>query len=370
LIGKPLAAISLLCAVTTSLVSAQTPPAELWENDDTWILEVRAAGYNNYFLVRLTITELDEHRWSLGFLPVTAAPDGLRRKWHVVAVSKTTGSPLQAWSEDEAITVEHVDNASFVTGTPYGVPLEWLNANELPEGTLELGGKRTVTINKRTEGNKYLLEMIVMQDDVEQLRVQQTWVIGEKWWHNYERRVNGEVVLSARLLDPEAVKCKEADNGETAIIYSQQPVIARDPRLKGRIELIASHPKVEDVLNMLKSETGVKLTIDPALADKPPDLGDIELHSAVCWSVMNYVAARYPIETVWQKTEDGYALVVAPAKNEQPSWRQRWRSLAVIVGMPIVGVLGGALGFMLLRRSRKMAGQDASGQSPTPAMVN
>jgi hypothetical protein len=350
LIGKALAAVTLLCSVESSQALAQSPPADLWEDKDSWSLEVKPSD-NNVYLVRLTITELDEQRWSLGFFPASGAPEGLHSLWHVVTVDKRTGFPELAWSEDDFhIKIEQVDKASFVTGIVDGVPLEWLNANELPEGKLSLRGKRTVEISKRTEGDKYLLEMIVMDGDVEQLRVLQTWVNGEKWWHSYERRVKGELVLSARLLDVDAVKGKEADSGETAISYSQRPVIALDPRLKGRVELIARHPKVEDVLGILSSETGLKLSIDPDLAEKPPDLGEIELHSAVCWSVMNYIAVRYPVETAWRKSEDGYVLMAVPSTNEQPSWWKRIRVLLILAGSPLLAILGTAAGIVMLRR--------------------
>jgi hypothetical protein len=83
---------------------------------------------------------------------------------------------------------------------------------------------------------------------------------------------------------------------------------------------------------------------------------------------MNYIAARYPEGTHWEKTAEGYQLSVGPPK-QTPSFWWRLRRVAVITGVLLNAMLASAVGFALLRRSRKLAPQPVSaGEALGPAV--
>jgi hypothetical protein len=263
----------------------------------------------------------------LRFYP-TGGSEELKSKGHCVVLDKSTGYIVRAYREDDKspIDLEKTRVGSFVTTAPMGLPIEWFNGKELPQGKLEIEGtKRTIEIRKEDRpDNRYLLEMIVSEEGKEVLRVRQEWVNGAKWWRSYERVVNDKVVMSATLFTPPPPPNTSSApaNGSSSTPSKTRKVddtpLFQDQRLSPNVKAVyPNHPKLEELLPVLSEGTGLKITVHPSLARNRPDLGGMMLAKVQCAQLMVLVEHKYPEGTYWKKNDAGYELT--PPEPPAPS---------------------------------------------------
>lgn len=114
--------------------------------------------------------------------------------------------------------------------------------------------------------------------------------------------------------------------------------LRRDPRLNAKLRLVEVSPSLHSVLGRLESATGLKITVDDALASHQPDLGDMQLPDVHAWGVMELIAKAQLAEGRWDKTATGYRLmgsstVPAPVLTADSRMTVAFIALAVILAL-------------------------------------
>ena len=89
------------------------------------------------------------------------------------------------------------------------------------------------------------------------------------------------------------------------------PSIRKDARLFGAITVQRVKPSTDDLLTLLRSATNVNLTADGRLISHQPDYGLWDLKGERPWAVMELLARQQTVPARWEKTTNGYSLVMA-----------------------------------------------------------
>jgi|SRR5579884_89047 len=88
--------------------------------------------------------------------------------------------------------------------------------------------------------------------------------------------------------------------------------IRREPRFFGGAFAVQRvRPTTEELLDLLRRQTGLNLIVDARLLNHQPNYGVWDLKEIQAWSVMELLADRQTTPVRWEKTDDGYVLVPA-----------------------------------------------------------
>jgi len=91
-----------------------------------------------------------------------------------------------------------------------------------------------------------------------------------------------------------------------------------DPKLQAKLTKNLKTPSLNELLQLLQKETGLKLTVqvdDVSLAKKV--FGRLTLHKVPAWQLMHKLEQTLLAEGQWEKVAGGYRLV-GKAKYEEP----------------------------------------------------
>jgi hypothetical protein len=139
-----------------------------------------------------------------------------------------------------------------------------------------------------------------------------------------------------------------ATPGDPASDLAQFHPLALDAKLHVRISVVASKPKLDDVLGRLAAATGLSLSVCDGLAHHDPDLGHLDLKDTRVFSFMEMIAERGIDNGRWEKIDGGYRLT-GISRTPQPPSRFRWAWLAI----PLAFGLTASGAFILYRRRRR-----------------
>ncbi len=244
--------------------------------------------------------------WRVCFVPDKDVPPRLAERWYV-SVDRATGWPRN-YRKGKGKDLLSIDFAAtppegprFFTNAPAGIPIEVFPlVNNGPTGGAE--PREALTVRRAVDGKDITLEATLEVAGVEEVRVRQHWVEGEKWWRRYERYVKGSKVLSARLTGVPA-----AAEGKTA--KGDPYYLRRDPKLQVRVDVRGLNPAVPALLDHLHARTGLTLALHPDLEGHRPQLGSVQLAGARAFTVMEMLAEQQMEGGHWDKVADGYQLV-------------------------------------------------------------
>ena len=145
-----------------------------------------------------------------------------------------------------------------------------------------------------------------------------------------------------------------------------------DPRLQTTIAAVPEHPKLQQIVDLLRDRTALDLTVDPGLSHHRPDYGVFQAGKSGfhAWQLMEYIARRDLRYGYWQKTDQGYRLVgtstapVAPPGPEEGA-EGRIDRMAAVWGSSLV-VLWVFL-LVLYRKAVREAKQPVAGSAESGA---
>lgn len=114
------------------------------------------------------------------------------------------------------------------------------------------------------------------------------------------------------------------------------PSIRRDARLfAGVVSIQRVRPTTEEMLALLRSATGLKLTVAERLQNIPPDYGVLDLKAIQPWAVMEMLAHRQAMPSRWKKRGEEYTLT--PAAFFGKKWHF-WFVSAVFLALAMMGL--------------------------------
>ena len=363
--------VSVSCVFVGALPAvADPPPSRLWKVGDMWNLQVELPDKTT-FITHAMAGGVESVKgspcWQLTFLPGDVAPEHLKHKRLRVLTDQKTGWPIRAlWvSDKQDIPVTNAGPASFVTGLPDGMPLELFNPADLPTGKADIPGtNRRIEVRKEDKADHYFVEMALFDNNVEEWRVRQQWVEGEKWWHTYERTVKGQKTLTARRMNAPPFKSAVAakKDQDPAILAARFP-LRMVPELRRKVPMVGAGIQLADLLEHLRSVTGLKMTLADNLTYHEPKFTELQGgRDATGWIVMGIIAATDLDDGRWEKTADGYRLegvsrALRPPPPAPPT-RFPWGWVFAALGMLVL-----TAGAFLIYRQR---GKTAAATSTDP----
>jgi hypothetical protein len=90
---------------------------------------------------------------------------------------------------------------------------------------------------------------------------------------------------------------------------SGEPVRLRDePAFRKPITGEFRAPKAQDIIDLVRKETGQRISLDPSLIQDRPLLGDTKIHGVPAWAVLDNLAKNQYIKGLWTKRGDEYIL--------------------------------------------------------------
>jgi hypothetical protein len=129
-----------------------------------------------------------------------------------------------------------------------------------------------------------------------------------------------------------------------------------DLRLRKRVSFNIPSPKVEEILEKLRQQTGVKLTRADNIQNKYWATGSAGPHEVPAWEMMDILAAYPRVQGHWEKDGDGYRLVgkgdpvVLPEEKAAEKAKSWWiMPLAIIASFTLILVVGA---IFIWRRAR------------------
>ncbi len=334
-----------ICAVAPAQSPAVAPrPVDLWKPSpsENWLLRVESASGLSYFVSVLPFTLEPFHGapcFQLWFSFDAKAPEHIRQRRRIL-VDLKTGQTVRAytWPDKKEIKVEADGPITFITGAPEGVPLELFASLEVSEGVSPLfrevplkkgtdpgdrgpeapGSSRRMQIRREEQAPFVVMEMILTDKGVEELKVRQKWLPGEKWWREYERYVKGKKDLTAKLMNPPPTKeeLAQREKSQAAFLKAKENwerflkfhPLAADEKLRNRLSVVEERPPVQDLLQRLRKVTGIKLELADNLANHEPDLGSLQLPNMGAYCFMEIIAKMDMENGRWEKIDGGYRL--------------------------------------------------------------
>lgn len=125
----------------------------------------------------------------------------------------------------------------------------------------------------------------------------------------------------------------------TMVDYSTSgviPSIRKDPRLFASVVTIQRvRPKTEEFLDLLRSATGLNLTVDDRLLSLQPNYGVWDLKKIQPWTVMELLAARQSVPARWEKVDDGYFMALAAPFGKSQLF---WFGSATLLALSMLGL--------------------------------
>jgi hypothetical protein len=320
--------------------------------------------------------------WKVVFTPGTDAPARFRNQRCFVLVDPATGWPRKVVHEKGGaatdIALRDFGAAVLPAVAPEGFPIEvfpFFEKRLLQSTGLPLA---SLILHKEKKADDLLLEARVEERNEEDLFVRQKWRSGATWWGEYERRVRGRKDLYAKVgADPGQLTTPIVDRGPpTPALTDPLPEpkgLRGDPRLRVRVTVEGTNPRLADVLARLQEATGLKMTLEEALARHDPAFGQVALRDAPAWSVMMMVAHAQLSDGRWEATEEGYrlrgqSLSQKPPEGGTPLWRRPEAITGITVAAAVL-----VLVLVLRRRGRKgpLVSADArTGPQPEAASPN
>ncbi len=350
-------------------------PMDLWKNGEMLNLTIevpRQSSFISHVVTSKSEPGKGDPSWHLTFVPGDKAPTQFKSRYRILVELKTAKT-LRAFRfpDNKDIAVETIGPITFITAAPEGVPLEWFASFEAAEGRSESGKMvRRMTIRKEEEDGFVNVELTLTHNGIEELKVRQKWLPGEKWWREYERYVKGQKDLTARLLNPPvlkkelAAKLKPIDDWNK---FVKSHPLGRDVKLNPPLFLAEKDPKLSYLLERLSASTGLRFTVADNLADHDPDLDDLYRKHELVHTYMEIIAKRDLDDGRWEKIEGGYRLE-GVSRIARPPVRLAW--LWITVGSLLtVALAGGA--FVIYRRRGKTPAANlskAAAQVKSPAL--
>ncbi len=237
------------------------------------------------------------------------------RDGYIVAVERASGWPRQVTrvigTKVAKETVERTSGGAWVKPLPVAFPLEILPVHANQVVGWELLVHRQISPAGLNLEVTYALEEQTIQ-------VKQSWAPGEKWWRTYERSVNGERRLAAKLLNPPA----RANEDDGSAARTGKPTPLKDARLNASMTIDATNPSLQTLLTKLRVATGLTFEVHDSLAKHDPKFGAMQLREVTAKNVMDIVAHCQLTEGRWDQTKTGYILVADKSLREANSGSQ------------------------------------------------
>ena len=298
---------------------------DLWKAGDGWEIEVvRWASKEKTQRFHVIILGTENWGkipcWKISFLVAGAGS----QERSFVLLNKFTAWPekiLQIRGKDLIdVPLGKIQNTQLPLEPPAGIPLDLFPLWGEPEMKRKQDGSSLV-LERIISGQRVSVDATIKFKSNKEYIVRQEWVAGEPWWRSYERHVDGEKVLAARLL---SVPKEKTPAEKKPIIASKKDLdwsgIKNDPRLQVRIVLDLKGPTVPDILKPLRETTGVPLAIDESNVEQvKPAMGSLSLRNVPAWMVMDQVAQSKAVRGNWVKSKDGYRLVGTVTPSSRPS---------------------------------------------------
>lgn len=339
-------------AAAGSAVADPPSPSAAWKTGDWWDLRVELAD-KTFFVLHAFVSGVEKAGgaacWQVTFLAGDKAPGHLKGLRYRLLVDQKTGQPVHAYrlAEKMDVAIESVGHDRFVTGAPEGFPLEWIiAADSAGKGP---GLARHIKVQRHKAADHVVFEMVLIDKGVEELKISQQWGKDEKWWHTYERKVKGATTLRSRRLNAPPLTTKVAGGGPTKLdpalakkAPKPLPLLRADPKLKAKVNIDGTNPKLDTILAKLQDATGLTIAMDPSLRFHDPDLGKVHLGDFPAFGSMEMLAFFDLEEGDWQQTETGYLLTAKRSLRERPRtfWEKPWPyvTLALLGLVLVVGV--------------------------------
>lgn len=153
-----------------------------------------------------------------------------------------------------------------------------------------------------------------------------------------------------------------------------------DPALQVKITIQFKSPKVHEIVERLRVETKLELTLADNINEEKPALATLICHNVPAWMIMENLAKSKIIEGQWERYGNGYRLTsplpkpvvkTTPSPSNQPPSKATARLLwTYFLSLAPVFVV---LAIVLFRRRRRTLQTDAASepqstpQSPSPA---
>ncbi|MCI0639667.1 MAG: hypothetical protein L0Y72_12250 [Gemmataceae bacterium] len=123
----------------------------------------------------------------------------------------------------------------------------------------------------------------------------------------------------------------------TAAEYAKRFWLRYDRKLQKKLNIVAKHPPIGQVLEELRTATGLQIVLADNLSDHDPDLGDMHMPGAPAFSFMELLEKAQLETGRWVKTADGYRLEgVSKARRTSTSARYGW-TIGTATGLAVVG---------------------------------
>jgi hypothetical protein len=362
--------IIVLIALATPTCRCPSVPIGLWNVG--MMLDVSVECHiNGSFVVYIFASGMESANGrdclQLTLLPGDKAPKHLQTR-HRILVNAKSGRTEGAYTfpDRKSIPLLRAEGLGFASSAPPGVPLELFGSLEVPEFNVqEIDAHRFVTLRKQASGEFVHIEMTAFVKDIEELKVRQTWVPGEKWWREYERYVKGKKDLTAKLLNPPPLKADlEAQKKlvEDWKKFTELVPLGKDGRLHTRLTIVERDPELHDVLNRLGAATKLTFVLADNLADHDPDLGAMSLKNVHAFSFMELIAMRDLQNGRWTQIDGGYRLegVSKRLRPPPPPKPFPWGWVA----MAITAIVAGGVAIVLYGR-RHLGNAAETGQRPS-----
>jgi hypothetical protein len=147
-----------------------------------------------------------------------------------------------------------------------------------------------------------------------------------------------------------------------------------DPSLQVKITAEFKAPKAHEIVEHLRAETKMDLTLADNINEEKPALGSLVCHNVPAWMIMEELAKSKTIKGQWERSGNGYRLtsslpkaVVAtttsPSKQPAPNAMARLLWTYFLSLAPLVVVLA----VVLIRRRRQTQQAGAEGEQPADA---
>lgn len=341
------------------------------------------------YLTRVKLAEVqklgDVRCFVVDYVPGQNASAGAQKPCRLFVRERDgwTQKVLQDTADVSALWLEQMGEASVLNATPEGCPIEMWPLDRVLSIKPSRGFLSLELRQVKTGNNQLFAECILSSGNREELRVQQTWDQGAKWWTEYVRYVKGHKDLHARLVPdntpsqpsamPPPLRPPFRLEGLSVNVHDDPFRLHTDPRLQAKVSFNLKVPTVEDVLQKLRQATVVELTCDDSAQSRAPVADSLSMHEFPAWQAMVNLARSKTIQGKWEHYGNGYRLssplpkpVVAtpsPSKPPTPNATARLLWTYFLSFAPLLILLA----IVHFRRWRQKQQADAASQRRTDA---
>jgi hypothetical protein len=310
-------------------------PAVFWKKADNWQLRVEifpkgekeASGSDRKPELpkpySLFVSIVGEEKvgvadcWKVFFIPEKNALAAVGNMYCVV-VDKASSWPRKVIrvKDPSAATLDILGEGAWVGGAPVGFPLECFPL--LGPAKFEAKGPGpALRLERRVNGKEIVLEAKIKPPDGGESLVRQKWVVGEKWWREYDRWVNGRKDLHAsRVLPPAPPK---TSSGQPVSPPPWLHALYQDSRLRATLSVVQVDPPLPELFQKLEEATGLKFSLANEVANHAPKYGSVQFPKIKAVSLMKWMAETQLEEGRWEKTDTGYHLTAAASLSPAPA---------------------------------------------------